>query len=146
LYCGLVIKKAVISIVGLTLIAVISIVTIGGHFYCWLTIYQDYYITVFMYNIISIASEEAQHIVDSVRKDKKNKYKYKANFNKAVGIFKDRFILALLEDDNVKKSNTVIEIIISMAKNLTPIRPNRSVERNKSPRKANFHYNQKSNC
>jgi hypothetical protein len=63
------------------------------------TIKQDYYITILLQNAVAVAANEAQPIVDKERKDKQNKYKYKVNINHAVGVFKDKFIAALLIDD-----------------------------------------------
>jgi hypothetical protein len=109
-------------------------------------IYQDYYITAYLFNFVATASAEAQPIIDEVRENKDNQYEYQVNFNRAVGVFKDRLVRALLEDDPVKRAARATKIIERLTKKLTPIRPNRSVPRNPNPRKANFHFNQKSNC
>jgi hypothetical protein len=63
-----------------------------------------------------------------------------------VGVFKDQFIVAMLTDDLDKRAEQLQNIIIRLTKKVIPIRPNRSIERNKNPRRANFHHNQKSNC
>jgi hypothetical protein len=110
------------------------------------SIYQDYYITIFVHNLISISSKKAQYICDDARKHKKNKYKYKINFNNAVGVFKNRFVLVLITEYAAQRHDIINEIITNMTKKVIPIRPNRSIKRNKTPRKANFHHNQKSNC
>ena len=109
-------------------------------------IYQDFYVTVLLNNIITVGTWEAQVIVDEDDKDKELTYKYKVNFNQAVGTFKDRFIKALMETDPEKRAESVCVIIRLMAKAVTPIRPGRSIPRNPNPRAANFHHNQKSNC
>jgi hypothetical protein len=109
-------------------------------------IYQDYYVTVFLSNLIAAAAAEAQPIIDEAREDTNNRYEYQVNINRAVGVFKDRLILALLEDNPVKRADRVTNIIQRLTKKLTPIRPDRPVPRNPNPRKANFHFNQKSNC
>jgi hypothetical protein len=96
-------------------------------------------------NIVIVAANEAQPIVDEERKDKQNKYEYKVNINQAVVAFKDIFKVALLIDDPVKRAEQVGSIIIKLSKNVIPIRPDRSIPRNPHPRKANFHHNQKSN-
>jgi hypothetical protein len=109
-------------------------------------IYQDYYVTAFLFNIVAVAAAEAQPIIDELMEDKDNKYEYQVNINQAVGVFKDRLILALLEDNPWKRADRVTMIIKRLTKCRTPIRPDRSVPRNQNPRKANFHFNQKSNC
>jgi hypothetical protein len=109
-------------------------------------VYQDYYITAFLSNLVAVAAAQARPIIDEAMEDKDNKYEYQVNINRAVGVFKDRLILALLEDNPLIRAYRVTMIIKRLTKGLTPIRPDRSVPRNPNPRKANFHFNQKSNC
>jgi hypothetical protein len=109
-------------------------------------IYQDYYITVYLFNFVAAAIAETQPVIDEAREDKDNQYEYQVNFNRAVGVFKNRLILALLEDDPVKRANRITNILGRLARKLTPIRSERSVPRNSHPRKENFHFNRKSNC
>lgn len=109
-------------------------------------IFQDYYITAFLSNMISIAENEVQPIIDHSQKDKENLYAYKVNKNHAVGVFKDRFILALLEPRPRKRDRAVKRIFFLLSKHPTPVRPGRSVPRNPNPRDAHFHFNYKSNC
>ena len=109
-------------------------------------VYQDYYITAFLSNMLFIAAAEVQPIIDEIREDKENKYDCQVNVNHAVGVFKDRFIMALLDPDPLRKSQTVEKILRLLKAHVTPVRPNRTVERNPNPRKANFHFNKKSNC
>jgi hypothetical protein len=62
-------------------------------------IYQDYYVTAFLSNLVAAAAAEAQPVIDEAKEDKDNQYEYQVNINRAVGVFKDRLILALLEDN-----------------------------------------------
>jgi hypothetical protein len=109
-------------------------------------IYQDFFASVFLYNIISIAKNDMQPIIDKAREKKGNKLKYKLNFNQTIGVFKEKLIRALLIDDGEKRANTVTDIINSLKNKVVPIRLDRSVTMNKNPRKAKHHYNKKSNC
>jgi hypothetical protein len=109
-------------------------------------IYQDFYVTILLNNLIMVGIREAQGIVDENNKDKELKYEYKVNFNQAVGTFKDRFIMALLESDPMIRAKSVGIIIRLMAAAVIPKRPGRSNPRNPNPRVANFHHNKKSNC
>lgn len=111
-----------------------------------LAIYQDYYISAYLSNMIAIAANEMQPIMDCLREDKENLYHYKVNKNHAVGVFKDRFIAALLEDRPRKRDRAITKILFLLTKHPTPIRPGRSVPRKPNPRVAHFHFNQKSNC
>ena len=107
---------------------------------------QDFYITMFLSNAIAVASWEAQSAIDEQREDKDNKYDYHVNVNHAIGVFRDRFIRAMLEENPQKRAKEVNRILTLLAKNPVPTRPDRSVPRNKSPRKAKFRHNRKSNC
>ena len=107
---------------------------------------QDFYITVMLSNIVSIATHEAQPVVDQARAGKENKHRYKVNVNHAIGTFKDRFIQALLESDAKTRGEKTDEIIRLLCEHVVPERKGRTVLRNPSPRKARFHHNMKSNC
>jgi hypothetical protein len=109
-------------------------------------IYQEYYMTAFAYNVISVAAMEAQPIIDERRAHKNNKYKYKVNFNQAVATYKEKFTVAMFNNDPKKRVKLIEEIIEKMSRNVVPIRPGRSSPRNPNPRKAKFHFNKKSNC
>jgi hypothetical protein len=109
-------------------------------------IQQDFFISAMLSNVIAVAANEAQPAVDRAREVKKNKHRYKVNVNHAVGTFKDRFILALLESDPEKRAAQTEKIIKLLCKHAVPERKDRSSPRNPSPRKARFHYNMKSNC
>jgi len=89
---------------------------------------------------------EAQPIIDIEQEEKENKYDYQANVNQVVGSLKDRLICALLEPQPRVIAAKVARIMFLVRRNLTPIRPDRSVPRNPTPRKARFRFNQKSNC
>jgi hypothetical protein len=109
-------------------------------------IFQDFYVTILLNNILTIATWEAQDIVDENAKDKERKYEYKVNFNQAIGTFKNNFIAALIESNPVKRAAKIETIIKRMAEAVIPIRPGRSIPRNPCPREANFYHNIKSNC
>jgi hypothetical protein len=106
---------------------------------------QEFFITAMLSNIIAIARLESQSSADEARKEKKNKHKYKVNINHAIGMFKDRFILALLEPNPEERASQIEEIIKLLCKHVVPERKGRSIPRNPCPRKARFHYNMKSN-
>jgi hypothetical protein len=107
---------------------------------------QDFFITAMFSNVVAVAVHEAQPAVDRAREGKKNKHRYKVNVNHAIGTFKDRFIVALLESDPEKRAAQIEEILKLLCKHVVPERKGRSSPRKPSPRKARFHYNMKSNC
>ena len=88
-----------------------------------LAIEQDFYITMYMTNIAVAAYWEAQEQVTSERAKKDNWYHYQVNVNHEIGVLKDRFILALLEDDAEKRSKQVRKILLLLAKRVSPVRP-----------------------
>ena len=110
------------------------------------TVLQDFYITMIISNAIAVARWEAQSIVDEQRSAKDNKYEYHVNTSHAVGVFKDRFIRAMLEPSPRKRAKEVTRILTLLTYNPAPTRPDRSVPRNKPPRKAKFRHNRKNNC
>lgn len=109
-------------------------------------IYQDFYISIYLSNMIAVASNETQPILDDINENSENLYDYKVNKSHAVGVFKDRFIMALLEENNRKRARAAYRILKLLPYHATPNRPGRQTPRNPCPRKSLFHFNQKSNC
>ena len=107
---------------------------------------QDFFITMFMSNIISIACWEVQVDVDKEQEGKDNKYTYHVNVSHAIGTLKDRFILAMLEPNRNIRDKKVERILLLLKERVVPKRPDRSLPRNPSPRKAKFRHNRKLNC
>lgn len=107
---------------------------------------QDFFVSMFMSNVITVASWDAQKEVDACRDCKNNKYDYHVNRNQAIGTFKDRFIEALLASNPRVRSKKVVRILFLLTENAMPTRPERHVPRNPTPRKAKFRHNKKSNC
>jgi len=107
---------------------------------------QDFYISMYMSNIVSVASREAQEKVSQVRENKDNIYEYHVNVNHAIGTFKDRFIEAMLLESARARAKKIKRILYLLAEHVVPTRPDRTVPRNPSPRKAKFRHNRKSNC
>jgi hypothetical protein len=109
-------------------------------------ILQDFYITLLVANIITIASYDADSLNENKDNSNKNTHEYKINFNSAVGYYKNRFIAALLEENEEIKLQKINHIIYLISKSLTTIRPNRSTDRINKSSTAKFKFNQKSNC
>ena len=107
---------------------------------------QDFFVCMYMSNIASLAIWEAQADVDGERLLKDNKYDYHVNANHAIGTLKDRFIMAILEENPRVRSKMVGRILYLLKFNPEPTRPNRSIPRNPVPRKAKYRHNRKSNC
>jgi hypothetical protein len=101
---------------------------------------------MYLSNMASAFYWEAQEKVAEERRDKDNKYEYHVSANHEIGALKERFVAAATEPDGVKRNKLVDKVIGQLSGRVTPFSPNRSVPGNKTPRKAKFHHNQKSNC
>ena len=75
-----------------------------------------------------------------------NKYEYRVNVNHAIGVFKDRLIRVVIEEDSIRRRYLMSELVRRMERRVVPIRPNRDIARKDYNRKAKFHHNHKSNC
>lgn len=107
---------------------------------------QDFYAAMYLTNFAAAVAIDAQEDIDEARKDKDNKYQYKANLNELIGILKDRLVLALVQDSPNEQAVIIDSILEEIKRYVVPIRPDRSTPRKASPRKSKFHHNQKSNC
>ena len=107
---------------------------------------QDFYVTMYLSNMASIAYWEAQKDVETTREGKANKYSYHVNVSEEIGTLKDRFIEVLLEPSKRARIKKTRRILYLVAMSVAPSRPDRSHPRNPSPRKAKFRHNRKSNC
>jgi type VI protein secretion system component VasA len=107
---------------------------------------QEFFGAMYLANFVAVAAFDAQSSIAESRKDKNNKYEYKANLNELIGILKDKLILAVAEDSPAKQAKLMTEIFDEARKFVIPIRHGRSVHRNPNPRTSDFHHNQKVNC
>lgn len=106
---------------------------------------RDFYATMVLTNLAADFYMEAREEVDEEQKGKGNKWRHQVNVNHEIGVLKDLLIKTMLEDDDKKRGEMFEEIVSLLKKRLIPIRPNRSLPR-KTPRKARFHHNHRSNC
>jgi len=107
---------------------------------------QDFFVCMHMTNLAAIAKWEAQAEVDEERSLKDNKYDYHVNENLIIGTLKDRFIMALLEENPRARRKKVSKILYLLKFDAEPTRPDRSIPRNPVPRSAKFRHNRKANC
>lgn len=107
---------------------------------------QDFFATMYLVNVAACCKYDAQAEIKAARADKGNKYTYQANMNELIGVLKDRFIMAFIEDCPDKQMETIRDIVDEIALYVVPIREGRSVPRNPNPRAVKYHHNRKSNC
>jgi DNA-directed RNA polymerase subunit F len=108
-------------------------------------IQQDYFAWMHLTNFAAAAAIDAQKEIEETRKEKGNKYRYKANINELIGILKDRLVFALSLDSADDQTDMIDSILDEIKRYVVPIRPKRSVPR-KSPRNSKFHHSKKANC
>lgn len=107
---------------------------------------QDFFAAMYLTNFAACCAKDVQSGIDEERKDKNNKYEYKANMNEVIGVLKDRLVFALTKDDSNEQSDMIMSILDEIKGCVVPIRPDRSTPRNPYPRNSKFHHNQKRNC
>jgi len=109
-------------------------------------IQQEFFASMYLVNFVACVAFDVQPDIDNSRVDKDNQYHYKANQNELIGILKDKLILAIAEKSPSMQAKLMDNIFEEVKRFVIPIRPNRTVPRNPSPRNSKFHHNQKANC
>ena len=107
-------------------------------------LYQDFWISMLLANVASVAKAEADGKVQKKRVGKTNKYQYQTNVNNAIASLRNRFADAVFCPDPSLRATRVDAIIHEIAASVVPERPERNVSRKKA-RKAKYHHNKKSN-
>lgn len=108
-----------------------------------LLIEQDIYATLYLSNIVQDCIWEAEFKNKLEDKYRNYKYEMKINQNMTIGIIKEELIKVILEDDEEKKENRYLKMIEEIRKNIIPIRPGRSNQRNKNPKSQKYPMNKK---
>ena len=93
------------------------------------SLYQDFYATIFISNIVSMTKMSGDEIIARDNIDKELKYEYKTNESVLISRLKDRFVLALISDNTIESVKIIDSIIKDAAKNRIPIKPNRRFPR-----------------
>ena len=108
-----------------------------------LSVFQDFYASMFLSNMATFAKYVTDAEIQKDNADKDLDYEYKTNVNILIGKLKDNLVLAMLETNSKKRDRALKKVLVEIAKNRTPIRPDRQFER-KLPRKKRFFMNKKS--
>lgn len=109
-----------------------------------ISVKQDFYASIYLSNMASLAKGEANEEITRRNKDKGLKYDYKVNLNVLVGKLKDRRVLMLLEDDPEQRQEQYLKLMQEISANVVPIRPGRKNPRKKGLRAIKHPINQKS--
>ena len=99
---------------------------------------QDIHSQILVFNMLQ------SYINENNDKIEKDKYKntMKTNVNMAIGIFKDAFILALIEEDNKKRDKMLDEILKKISRYIVPVKKVQKVQR-KGNVKNKYHINKR---
>ena len=107
---------------------------------------QDFYAMMTVANMVASCVRAANRNAQKKRQGQGNKYEYQVNINHAIGVFKDRLIRIVIEEDRIARRYLLGQMVRMMERRAVPIRPGREAARKPCPRKARFHHNHKSNC
>lgn len=108
-------------------------------------ILQDFWASIHLANIVALAKAEADLEIQTSRAASDNKYTYQANTAQLIGTLKDRFIRACFLRGDRRRRCAIQNIFDEITCAVSPVRPNRSFERNPWPRKSKFCFNRRSN-
>ena len=106
-----------------------------------IAIMQDFYATIYLSNLMTMAKEEANHNI-SLNKEGL-KYEYKVNMNILISKMTKTLIECFYEDNTKKRSILFDKAMKNITKNLIPIRPNRTFPRREPSRKNKYPVNKK---
>lgn len=99
-----------------------------------LSVEQDFYATMFLSNMASLAKQEADKIIAKEQIGTELKYEYTVNNNLLIGSLKNDLICLILEDSPRRRKKLYKRILNEIVRARTPIRPGRSFNRVKGLR------------
>ncbi|MCY6355003.1 IS4 family transposase [Clostridium sp. ZS2-4] len=94
-----------------------------------IAIKQDFYATMYLSNMVSLAKLDANAIIQENNDDKNLKHEYKVNTNILIGKLKNSLVIMLLEKSPRKRSKILNKIMKEISRNIIPIRSDRQYER-----------------
>ena len=109
-----------------------------------IAVLQDFYATMFLNNIASMMALDCEEEIKEHCKTKQLKYKYKANISLTISIMKFRLIDMFTQKSQSKRNKILDNIYHQLLISVTPVRPNRTFERNKKHKSQKFPHNRKS--
>jgi hypothetical protein len=90
---------------------------------------QDFYATMYLANMVSLAKMDANAIIEENNYGKNLKHEYKVNTNILIGKLKNSLVIMLLERSSRKRSKILNKIMAEISRNIIPIRPDRQYPR-----------------
>jgi hypothetical protein len=107
-------------------------------------ILQDFWSTMYLSNLASVAKEEANEEVRKDRTGKKNRYEYAANMSQIIATLREYLARTCFAKTEKERLDYMNLIMAQIRRAVVPIRPNRATTRPAAPRKTKFHHNKKS--
>jgi hypothetical protein len=101
------------------------------------SVYQDFYATMYLANIAAFAAEEADEEIANKDNGKPLKYPRKANRTRIIAKFREIFLRIITEQDKEKRNAMLDTLISDISRYPIQVVPNRSPKR-KLPRKKRF--------
>jgi len=109
-------------------------------------IMQDFWITMYLANMVAIIKNEADQEIAEERKDKDNKYEYQANVNTLIGSMRDCLADAVFSRNPAHRQKKLERIMLEVKKSVVPIRPDDGITpRYENTRKSSHHHNKRHN-
>ena len=87
-----------------------------------IAIEQDFYASIYLSNMIELARQESDELINETNEQKDLKHKYKTNLNMLVGSLKDKLILMMLEKSDHRRNKMYKNIMAQASENAIPIR------------------------
>lgn len=108
-----------------------------------IAIEQDFYASIYLSNMIELAREESDEIIQNENQKKEPKYVYKTNLNILIGSLKNKLIMLFLEESPRKRNKMYKEIMNEVSRSRIPVRPDRQNPRNKKLTRGKYAKNHK---
>ena len=108
-----------------------------------IAIEQDFYASIYISNMIELARQQSDEIIEENNKEKTLKYEYKTNLNILVGSLKDKLIIMMLEKSSRKRNKMFKKIMQQASQNAIPIRIGRHNPRKDSVTRGKYKTNHK---
>ena len=93
------------------------------------SVQQDFYATVFIVNLLSLAKVMADDSIEEMNQEKDLKYDDQVNESMLIGHLKNRLVKCFLVKNNKRRSKLLSEMMEDATLNRVLIRPGRSFER-----------------
>lgn len=104
---------------------------------------QDFYASIYLSNMIELARQESDEIIELNNKEKNLKHEYKTNLNILVGSLKDKLVMMMLEKSIRKRNKMFKKIMEQASQNAIPIRLGRHNPRKDSVTRGKYKTNHK---